>query len=62
MRNTALKKAPRISARSHWKNSATFPKHHRWGSLTPNEYLSVEDFWAALTAQSPTTKEIISFN
>lgn len=30
--------------------------------LTPKEYLSDEDFCAALTAQSPTTRDIMSFN
>ena len=30
--------------------------------LTPKEYLSLLDFCAALTAQRPTAKEIMSFN
>jgi hypothetical protein len=30
--------------------------------LTPNVYLSVEDFDAAFTAHSPTTSDMISFS
>ena len=62
MRKTALKKAPRISALKYWSLLVCVYRRRRVYSLTPNEYLSEEDFCAAFTAQSPTSKEIISFN
>lgn len=63
IRNTALKNAPRISARNHyWKVSYRGFASGNWKALTPKEYLSELDFCAALTAQSPTSRDIISFS
>lgn len=63
IRNTALKNAPRISALNHCKPISWVVRGTAGGKqLTPNEYLSVEDFLAAVTAQSPTIRDMISFN
>lgn len=62
IKKTALKKAPRISALNHYVMSARPIAKAEEGELTPKEYLSLLDFCAALTAQRPTAKEIMSFN
>jgi hypothetical protein len=63
IRKTALKKAPRISARNHCVCvSYDAIRIDAWQALTPKEYLSELVFWAALTAHNPTINDIMSFN
>lgn len=69
MRKTALKNAPRISARTHYRSSQSVTQISRAGmmalgeaELTPYENLLVVAFAATETAHRPTSSEMISFN